>query len=359
MRNWLALSALFSATVAALAAYGPSQASSAPEARKLLAQVARVSEAEWAAIDRGEALAKILDTDAREIAVAGAVRIDAPRELLIDRYREIENLKRSAIVLDAGQLGRIPQSADLLPVPFEEYSLDLRECRPGECQVRLAEADIVRFHRDVNWRAADRRTRAASVWRDVLAGYATAYMSRGRTALPVYANKPEPLSVAAELELLLAKSSFIASYSREFHAYLKEFGPDAPDGAEQTLYWTKEDFGVRPVIRISHQVIYKSPGHAAPIVIATNQVYADHYLDAALALTLAIDAPDRSSGPSFYMISVSRARTRSLSGMLRRMVRSTVQSRSRDAMRKILTGAKTGLERRPARTLEFHRLRLR
>jgi hypothetical protein len=44
------------------------------------------------------------------------------------------------------------------------------------------------------------------------------------------------------------------------------------------------------------------------------------------------------------MISVSRARTRSLSGILRRLARSTVQSRSREAMRRILTSTKPVIE---------------
>lgn len=79
------------------------------------------------------------------------------------------------------------------------------------------------------------------------------------------------------------------------------------------------------------------------MLVATNQVYADHDLDAALGVTLAIDASD-SRGRAFYMIAVNRARTRSLSGFLRRMVRATVQTRGRDAMRKILTATKSGLE---------------
>jgi hypothetical protein len=105
------------------------------------------------------------------------------------------------------------------------------------------------------------------------------------------------------------------------------------------LYWTKEDFGVRPIFRISHQVIYRPPGSAASALIATNQVYADHYLDAALSLTMALDA-----GSDFYMIAVNRARTRSLSGMLRRIVRSTVQSRCREGLRKLLTTTKVAIE---------------
>jgi hypothetical protein len=79
------------------------------------------------------------------------------------------------------------------------------------------------------------------------------------------------------------------------------------------------------------------------VVIATNQIYADHYLDAALGLTMAVASPD-ANGESFYMIAVNRARTRSLSGFLRRLVRGTVQGRSREAMRKILTATRSALE---------------
>ena len=116
----------------------------------------------------------------------------------------------------------------------------------------------------------------------------------------------------------------------------------SPAGAEHTLYWTKEDFGVRPVVRISHQVVYRTSTPMPAAFIATNQVYADHYLDAALGVTLAIAAD--ANGGGFYMISINRARTRSLSGFFRRFVRTTVQTRSREGMRKLLTTTKAAIE---------------
>lgn len=58
---------------------------------------------------------------------------------------------------------------------------------------------------------------------------------------------------------------------------------------------------------------------------------------------MALDVPDE-HGEGFYMIAVNRARTRSLTGFLRSMVRSTVQGRSRDAMRRILSATKAALE---------------
>ena len=309
--------------------------------RDLLHDIAEASDSDWAAVTRGEPFAKVLATDAREIAVAGAVRIAASSERLIDRYREVENLKRSAIVLDLGRFSKPPRPADLATVPLEDYSLDLRDCRPGECRVRLGEREIARFHSDVDWHAPNWRERSRTVWREVLTGYATAYSRDGRRGLPTYANKEDPLSVPDELSLLVTRFGFLNAFAPAFYAYLRELGPGRPDGLDEVMYWSKDDFGVRPVLRLSHQAIHRTP---RAIIIATNQIYADHYLDAGLTLTMTIDASDGGGKPTFYMVSVSRARTRSLGGLLRSFIRSTVQSRSRDALRKILASTKASLE---------------
>jgi hypothetical protein len=312
--------------------------------RDLLRDIAQVTDAEWSAVARGESLAKILATDAREVAVAGVVRIAASSERLVDRHREVENLKRSAIVLDMGRLSKPPRVSDLASVPFEDYSLDLRDCRPGDCRVRLAEPEIARFHREVDWRAAGWRERSRAVWQDVLTGYAAGYSHEGRRALPTLANKREPLSVPAELSLIVDRFGFVNAFAPGFLTYLREFGPGGPEGLDAVMYWSKEDFGVRPVLRLSHQVIYRTTGIPHAVLIATNQIYADHYLDASLMLTMTVDATEADGKAAFYMISVSRARTRSLSGLLRRIARSTVQSRSRETMRKILGSTKVAIE---------------
>lgn len=334
----VALAALWIAVIVALGA----PQSSPPPIRDMLREIAALTDREGAAIERGEAIAKVLDTDAREVAVAGAVRIAAASGRLVDRYRDIQHLKRSTVVLDVGPLGQPPTAADFARAPIEEYSLDLRDCRPFDCRVRLSEQDITRFHREVDWRSADWRERSATVWREVLAARAAAYARDGRRALPMLANKREPLSVPAEVAGLVQDAQFLRNYAPDLFAYMSEFVPPAPAGVEQILYWSKEDFGVRPVLRISHQLVYTNVRRPATLVVVTNQVYADHYLDAALILTVAIDAP--SDRPGFYLVSVSRARTRSLTGLLRSFVRSTVQNRSQDALRKILTSTRASLE---------------
>jgi hypothetical protein len=308
----------------------------APAPRDLLKTLAGFTDAEWAAVERGEAVSRLLETDAREIAVVGAVRIQGNREQLVARARDLDALKGGS-VLDVGRFSAAPSPSDLARLTFDDHNLDLRACQPGDCPVRLGAADIARFHREVNWSGPDWKSQSMTVWRSVLAGYAAAYLAKGRPGLPEYANKRDPLSVASEVADLTADYAFVAHYTPEFHAYLKDFGARTPAGAEQLLYWTREDFGIRPILRISHQVDYRTP---AATVVAINQVYADHYLDASLTVTLGLDA-----GRDFYMISVSRARTRSLSGFMRRLARSSAQGRSRDAMRRILASTKTAIER--------------
>lgn len=317
--------------------------------RDLLRHVAQFTDADWAMVERGQAVAKVLDTDNREIAIAGAVRIHGTRDQLVTRSQDLEVLKTSTAVLDAGRFSPVPAAADLQRATFEEYSLDLRNCRPGDCQVRLGADDISRFHKEVNWNDPDWRTQSARVWREVMAHYAAAYVSNGRKALPDYVNKREPLSVASEVSLLTSDFGFVSSYSPELAAYLHDFGPNPPAGTQHMLYWTREDFGIRPIFRISHQAILQVTGPTPSTLIATNQVYADHYLDAGLTLTMALESPGQppanaAQARDFYVLSVSRARTRSLSGLLRRFARSTVQSRSRETMRKILASTKVAIE---------------
>ena len=85
-------------------------------------------------------------------------------------------------MLDASAFSAMPSAADLQRATFEETSLDLRNCRPGDCQVRLGAEDIARVHREVNWNGSDWRDQSATVWREVLARYAAAYRSNGRKA---------------------------------------------------------------------------------------------------------------------------------------------------------------------------------
>lgn len=339
--HWVAGSAAAIIACGASAATPQVSSPASADPHKLLREIAAFSPADLARLDRGEPIARILDTERREVAIVGAVRIQAPRERLLARYRDISQLQSSDVVLQIGRIGATPRPDDFQTLTFEAYDLDtIRECEPGDCGVRLSTMQLGRFRRDVNWQAPDWRQQAGALWRRLLADYATEYLSRG--ALADYRNKAEPLNVADEFTLVFDQSRPLAAATPAFFAYLRQFPRVPLAGVENILYWSKDDFGLRPVTSITHLALYAPPRDSGePAVIGTRQIYATHYFDAALGLTLAFD--DGRSG--FYMVCVNRARTRSLASFTRAILRGIVERRSRDAVEHMLRSTKRALER--------------
>jgi hypothetical protein len=188
------------------------------------------------------------------------------------------------------------------------------------------------------------------VWRQVLSSYAAAYFRNGIGALPVFANKSEPLSVAEETALLLRQFTFVSTLAPHLLARVQAPIARAGDSSSQILFWSKEDFGVRPVLRIMHQAVHWTGEQAmdhggGPLIVSTTQLYANHYLDAAVGFIVAVDDQPADPSSGFHMIMVNRVRTRSLTGFFRVMIRSTVQGRSRDAMESVLRTTKSSLEK--------------
>jgi len=326
----------------AVAVGASSQNSSAVgEPQKFLRMVAKFSETDLATLEQGNPIARVLDTDKREIAVVGAVHINGPRERLFDRYRDIPGLKGNALVLEVGRFGTPPRPEDLNPLHFENYDLDaIKVCKPGDCGVRLSTENMDRFAREVNWRAPDWRQQAGNLWRQLLAKDVADYLATGR--LSDYHNKAAPLDIADEFSILYEDSKYFEPLFPQFFAYVKNFPQVRLDGVENILYWSKDDI-YRPVTRMTHLSLYPPTAEAQrPGVIATKQLYAAHYFDAGLGFTFTFN--DRGSG--FYMLVVNRVRTRSLIGFMRVMVRTIVQRRSREAMEGILGSTKRALESR-------------
>jgi hypothetical protein len=341
VRGALAASLLFSVTALGLAQ------PVAPPVSPLdfLRTTAGFSSAEMARFEAGGPVARVLDTDRREVAIVGAIRINAPVDAVLAHYRNVSLLGRSSVVQQVGTFSTPPRADDLRTLAFEDYDLKtIRGCTPGDCGVRLSGSDMAALTSGVNWHAPDWRDAATAAWRRLLAEYAGAYLARGRDALPEYLNKAEPLSVARELDVLFEESTFFDTAAPAFMHHVRHFPAGAPHGVDGLLYWTKDNFGVRPVFSITHMLLYKPPdgGALRPLgVIAGKQIYATHYFDAGLALTAIY--PHASGG--VYIVSVNRARTRSLTSLLRAPVRSTVRSRSREAMEKVLRSTKETVER--------------
>ena len=107
----------------------------------------------------------------------------AEMQPLVERFRDIVHFKRGPDVLQIGRFSSPPVLHDLDALTITKDDLDLRDCRVGDCDVRLPAEAIGRFQREINWTAADADAQAAVLFKRILYEDVRTYVSGGRRRL--------------------------------------------------------------------------------------------------------------------------------------------------------------------------------
>jgi len=169
--------------------------------------------------------------------------------------------------------------------------------------------------------------------REELLRYLETYLSQGNSALIAYHDKKQPVRLADEFQGLLDARPGLAEFAPEFREYLAQY-PNTPlPGVDEFLYWSTESFGLKPITGITHVAIYDQPGQA---VIASKQVYANHYFEGSLGLTMGLDDITEASQPAMYLVYLNRSRIDLLSGFFGGLRRAFLRGRLRDGVKKNL-----------------------
>jgi hypothetical protein len=174
------------------------------------------------------------------------------------------------------------------------------------------------------------------------------YLVAGNSALPDYHDGDEAVRVGQEVQSLVARSAPLLINAAELGDYLSDSSPAAPaplPHTEQFIYWSKEQFGLKPVISVTHVVLYRPRRPEAPdALIASKQIYASRYFAGSLALTLAIHSGAAQPSSSFYMVYSNRTRPVSFPAIIGGLVRRLAQSETRSGLEQNLRLTKHRLE---------------
>jgi hypothetical protein len=167
----------------------------------------------------------------------------------------------------------------------------------------------------------------------------------GQAALAVYHDKPEPLRLADELRSILEASPYLGQYLPELNTYLISFPNGRLPDSENFLYWSQEKFGFKPVVSVTHVTIYKvARGSATSYVIASKQIYADHYFTGSLGSAAFVDRDRQRPGADAYLIYLNRTRVDLLQGLFSGLKRFFIRRRVLDGTDKYLRLVKQRLE---------------
>jgi hypothetical protein len=318
------------------------------EFQKALQEKAAFEQADFTTLRLNQPVVRLSPvSDKREVAVAGVVNIRAGAEDFLKSYRESLTRKSNPAILEIGSFSKEPGLNDLKDLTIESRDLeDLKECVVGDCQVKLSAAMIERFRKEIDWQSPEYQLNVTNLFKRMLLDYVRDYRARGEAALIAYNDKRNEISLAKEQRTLAAASSYINAALADRQSGLRLI--------EDTIVWSKIKFGLKPVLAINHIRIYRGARDVGPqVLIASSQIYANHYFNASHALTAFVSVHDASQGS--YLVYENRSLADGLEGPFSGIKREVVEKRAVEGLMTILEHSKSSLEGQvlSATTAEF------
>jgi hypothetical protein len=288
----------------------------------------------------------VLDVaDPDEVAIFGIVAIDVPRATIAARVRDIPAFLRRPTRRAFGIFASPASAADARGFVVEQSDLDaLKDCRPGDCDVKMPVRKFEEFGRSIDWSSPDARARVSAIVRQTMADYVTRYRSGGTAAMVEYGDQKSARRASDAFGLLLAESPYIYEYLPSFQHYLKGYPADSLSGVTDAVYWASDRLAsLRPILSITHLSLYEPPG-APMTLVSEKQLYASHYFIGAFTLTTLLDRPDAPGGAGSYYMVLQRMRFDHLpsGGLLN--IRGRVIGKMNEALAAELRDRKTALE---------------
>lgn len=300
---------------------------------------------QWNSVESGKLVAKVVNPhEARELAVLAVAKIHVSRACFVEKFQDIERFKKSPAVLEIGKFSMPPQPSDLDGLTLgAEDAADLRRCKAGACAVKIPPHMLKSLPQEPLGPEPDRFAEMNSLFREALLDYVKAYLAEGEQALIVYQDKRTSVKMADQFRLLLDSWPELKESSPELVKILLQNSTSPAPGRQEFLYWSKEHFGLKPVISITDVIVYEPP-EQMQTWIASKQIYASHYFDASLGLTLLADNPADPSGQSIYVAYSNRSLIDLLGGAFAGIRRSIIRGPLKDGLRKNLEETAAKLE---------------
>lgn len=289
-------------------------------------------------IARGETVARTTEADSAAVALAVAGTVAVPAAFYVEKFRAIESFKKTAEVRQIGRFSAPPRPDDIAALVLEEADVDdLRGCRIDDCGLKLDIEGIQKLARP----DAQISTASAAI-RPYLAAYASRYAQRGNASLMEYRSASNPRRLADELHTIMNRSEYLRQRWPALFAAVANYSGPLPPDLDGFLYWSKEKIGPRAVVSITHVII--SPLREGRAAIATKQIYASHYSDASLGVTMLLEY-GTAADPRTRVIYVNRTRLDIFGGLFGSIKRPLVRSRAREGAERTMRGLRDKLER--------------
>ena len=135
MRSTATFVAATALAAVSLARLGGAQSSLPPALASFLSEEARATTSERETLLGGNPLVKLLDADpAKEIAVLGAIWVNASPKLYVEQVKNIEQFERGGAFHITKRISDPPSADDVSALSIGDQDFeDLKDCKIGDC----------------------------------------------------------------------------------------------------------------------------------------------------------------------------------------------------------------------------------
>ena len=319
------------------------------EPYKFFREYVGLNDDQIAAIRRGKAIAKVMDSRTPdEVFVFGSVYVEATPESYLRFASDIDALRKLPSFLAIRKFGDPPQLSDLDGFTLEKDDVkQLKNCKPGSCEIQLPAESMEQFQKTVNWSAPDAEDQANHLARQMALQALVRYNQGGNIALGTYRDKNHPAEVAETFQSLLSRSKALPAYLPDLDHYLLDYPAAKFDNIESQFYWEKINFGLKPTLRIVQAIVYRGARPTEPAyAVAIKQLYSTHYFETALDLTVCVKGTDSPNQRGFYLITLKGSKQAGLTGLKGGIVRKVAVDKTRSSLERLLASTKEKLETR-------------
>jgi hypothetical protein len=312
------------------------EAETPDEPYKFFREFVGLNEQQIAAIRSGKAVAKVIESRTPdEVFIFGAAYVEASPQSYLKLVSDIDALRKLPSYLAIEVFSDPPQLSDLEGFTLEQQDIkELKNCKTGHCEVQLPTEAMEDFQHSIDWSAPDVADRVNRLSQRMALQALLDYMQGGNIALGVYRDKDRPAAVAETFASLIGRLQALPVYLPGLNEYLLDYPKAQSDNVQAGFYWEKVNFGLKPTFRIVQKIVYRGAIANEPTyAVAEKQLYASHYFETALDLTVCVKDAQR---PGFYLITVKGSKQAGLTGLKGSIVRKVAVDKSRSSLERVL-----------------------
>ena len=324
---------------------------SVPAPEEFLRAQMQLSPGQVTGIQNGKAFAKILPTsNPSDIFVCGAVYIHAKPAAYLQFMQDMTRRKTVTGYLGAGKFSAPPTVGDLDGLSLERDDIeDLKNCRPGDCELQLPEESMEAARAAIQWNSPDVAEQVTILAKRGIVRLLEGVSPGRRSCSPDLPRQGRSIAARGAVQVASESCRIVSPVLPDLNRYLLHYPDSRPEEAQDLFYWEKVNFGLKPTIRVNHGIMLSDFRSGTGSCACDQAALRDALFSDRARSVLCVPGFEGLRRGRILLITVKGSRQAGLTGVKGGLIRKVAVTRTRDSLERALNSIREDLEHRTGR----------